>query len=180
MLFYDADGPGTIGDDRDYIFFEWDMTAGDDFIALRSRFDAHGDGRLSGAELAGFKVMVTQADGARTAQIVAALGIIWIGLPPDTTRIRLADGSAITGQARFVQGGVTKALANATLATDAVGHRVEEAVSDCAELRTVMQTGYDAGPEPPRLCLRVICPTTRRSYRVGSGLHRTPPLLLRG
>jgi len=35
-------------------------------------------------------------------------------------------------------------------------------------------------PEPPRLYRRVICSTTRRPYRVCSGLHRTPPLLLRG
>ena len=34
--------------------------------------------------------------------------------------------------------------------------------------------------EPPRLCRRVICLTTRRPYRVCSGLHRRPPLLLRG
>jgi hypothetical protein len=33
--------------------------------------------------------------------------------------------------------------------------------------------------EPPRLYRRVICSTTRRPYRVSSGLHRTPPLLLR-
>ena len=34
--------------------------------------------------------------------------------------------------------------------------------------------------EPPRVYRRVICSTTRRPYRVCSGLHRTPPLLLRG
>ena len=33
--------------------------------------------------------------------------------------------------------------------------------------------------EPPRLCRRVICSCFRRPYRVSSGLHRTPPLLLR-
>ena len=33
--------------------------------------------------------------------------------------------------------------------------------------------------EPPRVYRRVICSTTRRPYRVCSGLHRTPPLLLR-
>ena len=31
--------------------------------------------------------------------------------------------------------------------------------------------------EPPRVYRRVICSTTRRPYRVSSGLHRTPPLL---
>ena len=50
VLFYDADGSGTINDDREYVFTAWDKTAGDDLTALRSRFDTNGDGRLSGAE----------------------------------------------------------------------------------------------------------------------------------
>ncbi len=33
--------------------------------------------------------------------------------------------------------------------------------------------------EPPRVYRRVVCSMTRRPYRVCSGLHRTPPLLLR-
>ncbi len=33
--------------------------------------------------------------------------------------------------------------------------------------------------EPPRVYRRVVCSMTRRLYRVSSGLHRTPPLLLR-
>ena len=33
--------------------------------------------------------------------------------------------------------------------------------------------------EPPRVYRRVICSTTKRPYRASSGLHRTPPLLLR-
>ena len=33
--------------------------------------------------------------------------------------------------------------------------------------------------EPPRLYRRVICSTTKRPYRVCSGLHRMLPLLLR-
>ena len=33
--------------------------------------------------------------------------------------------------------------------------------------------------EPPRVYRRVICSTTRRPYRLCSGLHRTPPLLQR-
>ena len=32
--------------------------------------------------------------------------------------------------------------------------------------------------EPPRIYRRVVCSTTKRPYRVSSGLHRTPPLLL--
>ena len=33
--------------------------------------------------------------------------------------------------------------------------------------------------EPPRVYRRVVCSMTKRPYRVSSGLHRTPPLLLR-
>jgi hypothetical protein len=33
--------------------------------------------------------------------------------------------------------------------------------------------------EPPRVYRRVVCSMTMRPYRVSSGLHRTPPLLLR-
>ena len=33
--------------------------------------------------------------------------------------------------------------------------------------------------EPPRIYRRVICSTTKLPYRACSGLHRTPPLLLR-
>ncbi len=39
-------------------------------------------------------------------------------------------------------------------------------------------TRYDRC-EPPRIYRRVICSYFRRPYRVSSGLHRTPPLLLR-
>jgi Glutathione S-transferase, N-terminal domain len=37
---------------------------------------------------------------------------------------------------------------------------------------------FESG-EPPRLYRRVVCSITTRPYRVCSGLHRTPPLLLR-
>ena len=37
----------------------------------------------------------------------------------------------------------------------------------------------DLETEPPRVCRRVVCSMTKRPYRVCSGLHRTPPLLLR-
>ena len=37
----------------------------------------------------------------------------------------------------------------------------------------------DSGTEPPRLFRRVSCSTTRRPYRVTSGLHRMLPLLQR-
>ena len=52
------------------------------------------------------------------------------------------------------------------------------------EIRKAVQAAIEGGlrgdTEPPRVCRRVICSMTRRPYRVCSGLHRTPPLLLRG
>ena len=101
VLFYDADGSGTINDDREYVFTAWDKTAGDDLAALRSRFDTNGDGRLSGAELNNFKVMKTNADGSLTAVTLASLGITQINLTQDATHIEMPDGSAITGQGSF-------------------------------------------------------------------------------
>lgn len=83
VLFYDADGDGTISDDREYVFTVWDPTAEDDQAALRSRFDLNGDGKLSGAELDDFKVMATCAVGSQIAQTLAALGIKELRLTVD-------------------------------------------------------------------------------------------------
>ena len=98
VLFYDTDGDDKISDIREYVFTEWDPTAKDDLAALRSRFDTNGDGKLTGAELNGFKVMVTGANGALTAMTLAELGITQINLTEDTTHIEMPDGSVITGQ----------------------------------------------------------------------------------
>ena len=67
VLFYDADGDGQISETREFIFTEWDPTAASDLEAMASVFDTNGDGELSGAELAEFKVMVTNADGTMVA-----------------------------------------------------------------------------------------------------------------
>ena len=95
---YDADG--AFSDIREYMFSEWgkrrsrngrgdlfrqrtrgaQQAAKDDLAALRSRFDANGDGQLTGTEQNGFKVMVTGADGALTAQKAASLLITHINL----------------------------------------------------------------------------------------------------
>ncbi len=80
VLFYDTETVGQAGfneisDIREYVFTEWDPTAKDDLAALRSRFDTNGDGRLKGAELTGFKVMKTNADGSLSAVTMASLGI---------------------------------------------------------------------------------------------------------
>ena len=107
VLFYDTDGDDKISDIREYVFTEWDPTAKDDLAALRSRFDDNGDGKLTGTELNGFKVMVTGANGALTAMTLAELGITQINLTEDTTHIEMPDGSVITGQGTFVMGGVT-------------------------------------------------------------------------
>ena len=143
VLFYDADNDGTISDIREYVFTEWDPTAKDDLAAPRSRFDTNGDGKLTGTELTGFKVMKTNADGSLSAVTLASLGITQINLTEDTTHIELPDGSVITGQGTFVMGGVEHTLANTTLATEADGSRVEETSSLVNSVRGVVQTGYD-------------------------------------
>jgi excisionase family DNA binding protein len=45
--------------------------------------------------------------------------------------------------------------------------------------RVRMENVMSYKAEPPRVYRRVICSTARRPYRACSGLHRTPPLLLR-
>lgn len=144
VLFYDADGDGKISDKREYVFTEWAPGAQDDMEALRKAFDTNGDGKLSGAELANFKVLVTNADGSTTTQTLAQLGITEIGLKPDVTMITLPDGSQITGQSTFVMNGVTHTAGNVTLATDAQGYRVVEVATVSAGVRTVVKTGYAA------------------------------------
>jgi putative transposase len=56
--------------------------------------------------------------------------------------------------------------------------RLRRAVSDLT-LDTLILSEAARGNEPPRVYRRVVCSMTRRLYRVSSGLHRTPPLLLR-
>ena len=104
VLFYDTDGDNAISDIREYVFTEWDPTAKDDLAALRSRFDTNGDGKLTGTEMTGFKVMKTNADGSLTAVTLASRGIIQINVTQDATQIALPDGSQITGQATFMMG----------------------------------------------------------------------------
>ena len=83
VLFYDTDGDDKISDIREYVFTEWDPSAKDDLAALRSRFDANGDGRLSGTELNNFKVMRTNPDCSLTAHTMAKLNITQINLTED-------------------------------------------------------------------------------------------------
>jgi hypothetical protein len=89
-------------------------------------------------------VMKTNPDGSLTAVTLASLNITQINLTEDTTHIEMPDGSVITGQGTFVMSGVTRTLANTTLATEADGSRVETTDTGPGATRTVVQTGYDA------------------------------------
>lgn len=102
VLFYDPDDTGEITEARQFIFTEWDPTAKSDLEALQSVFDTNGDGVLSGAELADFKLMVTLDDGTMVAvgldELDTVLGlqdITSIDLTGDATHIELPDGSNI-------------------------------------------------------------------------------------
>ena len=70
VLFFDADGDGTLSQKREYVFTEWDPTAATDMEALRAYFDTNGDGKLTSADtgFAQFKVLVTNADGGRRSR----------------------------------------------------------------------------------------------------------------
>ena len=130
VLFIDADGDGTISDEREFIFTEWDPTAGGDMEALRSVFDTDGDGKLDAddAAFADFRIMVTLADGSTQAMTLAQLGITEIDLTPDETFIELPDGSMITGQTTFTRAdGTTGTAANTVLARDPNGYSLERA-----------------------------------------------------
>ncbi|MHA3915639.1 hypothetical protein [Halovulum sp. GXIMD14793] len=47
VLFYDPDGKNAIVEKRQYVFTEWDPTAGSDMEALALVFDSNGDGVLA-------------------------------------------------------------------------------------------------------------------------------------
>jgi len=82
VLFFDVGGDGEITEQREYVFTEWDPTAGSDLEALASYFDTNGDGKLDANddEWANFKVMVTNADGTTTALTLVQLGITEVDL----------------------------------------------------------------------------------------------------
>ena len=68
-------------------------------------FDTNGDGELSGAELADFRIMVTNADGSTMSHTLAELGITSIDLSADATHIELPDGVMIVGSIELARGG---------------------------------------------------------------------------
>ena len=150
VLFYDANGDGVISEDREYIFTKWDPTATSDLEALRAAFDKDGDGKLSGAELNGFKVEVTNANGTTSVQTLAELGITEINLIGDATEIMLPDGSTIQGQTTYTRSdGSTGTVANATLVAEVDGKRVVQSTGRIfdgpnAGQVTIISTGYNA------------------------------------
>jgi len=155
VLFYDADGSGTISEKREYVFTEWDPTATSDIEALRSVFDTNGDGKLDWSDLdendepilANFKVLETNADGSFTARTldVDDLNITSIDLTADATNIELPDGSVITGQTTFTMGDDEYTLADTTLVSEVASYRIEESDPTIVDgVRTHTQTGYGA------------------------------------
>ena len=68
-------------------------------------FDTNGDGELSGAELADFRIMVTNADGSTMSHTLTELGITSINLTAGATQIELPDGVMITGRTEYARGG---------------------------------------------------------------------------
>ena len=80
VLFYDPDNTGEITERRQYVFTDWDPTATSDMAAMAAVFDTNGDGELSGAELADFRIMVTNADGSTMSHTLTELGITSIDL----------------------------------------------------------------------------------------------------
>jgi hypothetical protein len=144
VLFFDADGDGTLSEAREYIFTEWDPTAGSDIEALRSRFDTNKDGQFSAADddWADFRVLVTNADGTQSVRTLTDLGITSIDLSADATQIVLPDGSVITGQTTFTRAdGSEGTVADVILRAEAAGYRVE---TTTPQPGTVVQTGYHA------------------------------------
>ncbi len=148
VLFFDANGDGELSETREYVFSEWDPTAGSDIEALRAVFDTNGDGVLDANddEWANFRVQVTNADGTTSSVTLASLGVTSIDLTADATRIEFSDGSVIDGQTTFTRSdGSTGTVGSAVLVSERAGYRLEEAVStDGSGNRVSVQTGYAA------------------------------------
>jgi hypothetical protein len=147
VLFIDVDGDGKISNSHEYVFTEWVNGATDDLDALRRAFDSNGDGKLTQADArwGQFKVMATNPDGTMEAKTLSQLGITEINLTANATQRLFSDGSAITGEAKFIINGQARTVANTRLVAESEGYRVEETLSVAANgTRTVTQTGYDS------------------------------------
>lgn len=90
-------------------------------------------------------------------------------------------GPAGSGKSRIAE----RVIAEYTDLAEQTGGRkfgtkiVSAIVPGKATVRDTCKAILKALDEPPRVYRRVVCSMTMRPYRVSSGLHRTPPLLLR-
>jgi len=103
VLFYDASGKGQLTEANQFIFTDWDPSATTDLQALENVFDSNHDGQLdaSDADYGDFFVMVTNADGSRTAHSLSSLDISAIGLTSNAYASGLPDGSDISGETSY-------------------------------------------------------------------------------
>ncbi|MCP4128232.1 MAG: DUF4214 domain-containing protein, partial [Gammaproteobacteria bacterium] len=147
VLFYDPENTGEITEKSQYVFTEWDPTAPSDLEALASIFDSNGDGVFNAGDAAfdDFKIMVTADDLSTHSKTLTELGITEIDLSGDATRLKMPDGSMITGQTTFkwADGG-TGTIADVALVAETQGHRLEQVESyDINATRTLTVTAYN-------------------------------------
>ncbi|WP_426422611.1 AIDA repeat-containing protein [Bradyrhizobium genosp. A] len=136
VLFYDSTGTGQLTQANQVIFTDWDPSAKSDMQALLDVFDTNHDGVLDSgdANFSKFYVMVTNADGTRTAKSLATLGVASINLNQDATHVAQPDGSSIDGQTTYTTtSGTTGTAATVTLATDANGYVVTNSTTTNAD-----------------------------------------------
>ena len=134
VLVLDADGDGRISRSSEFAFTEWDATADGDLEALRKVFDSNGNGKLDAgdARWSEFKVEV---DGQLVS--LASLGLASIDLTPTGSGQNFADGSAITGTAKFTRtDGTTGTAGDAVLAADAASYRIQRSTIANADQST--------------------------------------------
>jgi hypothetical protein len=127
VLFVDTTGQGKLTQANQIVFTDWDPTATSDMQALADVFDTNHDGMLDSgdSQFANFFVMVTNADGTKTAKSLASLGITSINLTANAVNVALPDGSSIDGETTYTtSSGQTRTVATVTFATDADGHPV--------------------------------------------------------
>ena len=134
VLVLDADGDGRISRSSEFAFTEWDASADGDLEALRKVFDSNGNGKLDAgdARWSEFKVEV---DGQLVS--LASLGLASIDLTPTGSGQNFADGSAITGTAKFTRtDGTTGTAGDAVLAADAASYRIQRSTIANADQST--------------------------------------------
>lgn len=148
VLFYDSTGTGQLTQANQVIFTDWDPSAKSDMQALLDVFDTNHDGALDSGDtnFSKFYVMVTNADGTRTATSLASLGVASINLNQDATHVAQPDGSSIDGQTTYTTtSGTTGTAATVTFATDANGYVVTNSTTTNADSSvTIANTASNA------------------------------------